>query len=332
MLACLQHRAAAGWRCTQCQRPLCPACAAPSPGLVVCTYCGGLADVLRERRAVLRPFRGEIATAVRWPFPRAGVLSCAAAAVVVWLLGALGGLAGLIADGVMLAYLFQIVRHTARGADDFPAPEDFRGFFEDVLSPLFRILLATVWMFGPAMWWAFYKAGGDLGRFLSSDVLAARSAPFLALLAAGAFFFPMALVAASLRGPISQVLNPALVVGNAVRFRGDYLVLAAFCLACSIAEALLNAICGFVFARFPFPELWRDFVLLFVPLAMFRALGLFVRTFGDRLGYGMASDYLEPVLGPAQPRGNVPPPRQAARPVLPDAIDITDPPPSGRIR
>src|SRR3954466_252677 len=109
MLACLQHRAAAGWRCTQCQRPLCPACAAPSSGLVVCTYCGGLADVLRERRAVLRPFRGEIATAVRWPFQRAGVLSCAAAAVVVWLLGALGGLAGPVAGGVPPPPPFPIV-------------------------------------------------------------------------------------------------------------------------------------------------------------------------------------------------------------------------------
>jgi hypothetical protein len=324
MLACLQHRAAAGWRCTRCQRPLCPACAAPSSGLVVCTYCGGLAEVLRERRAVLRPFRGEIASALRWPFQRAGVLSCAAAAVVLWLLGALGGLAGLVADGIILAYLFQIVRHTARGGDDFPAPEDFRGFFEDVLSPLFRILLASVWMFGPALWWTFYASGGDLTRFLSSDILAARSLPVLALLAAGAFLFPMALVAASVRGPLTQVVNPAIVVGNAIRFRGDYLLLAAFCLACSIAEALLNAICETVFARFPFPELWRDFVLLFVPVAMFRALGLFVRTFGDRLGYGMASDYLDPVLGAAQPRGKAPLPRQAPRPAAPEAIEITD--------
>src|SRR4051812_49724911 len=99
MLACLQHRAAAGWRCTQCQRPLCPACAAPSSGLVVCTYCGGLADVLRERRAVLRPFRSEIATAVPWAFQRAGVLSCAAAAGGVWLLRALGGPPGPVPGG-----------------------------------------------------------------------------------------------------------------------------------------------------------------------------------------------------------------------------------------
>src|SRR5437868_132707 len=250
MLACLQHRAAAGWRCTRCERVLCPACAAPSSGLVVCTHCGALADVIRERRAVLRPFREQVLPALWWPLQREGVFCCAAAAVVLWALGAMGGLGGLIADGIVLAYLFQIVRHTARGGDDFPAPGDFRGFFEDVVGPLFRILLASVWLLGPAMMWAFWSAQGDMARYLESNVLASRSLPVLALL----------------------------------------------------------ALCAFV--------------LLFVPVAMFRAIGLFVRTFGDVLGYGMASDYLDPVLGAALPRGKVPEIRAPQKPPPPDAIEI----------
>jgi hypothetical protein len=325
MLACLQHRAAAGWRCTRCEKVLCPACAATSSGLVVCTHCGALAAVLRERRAVLRPFRDEILPALKWPLQREGVLCCAAAAVVLWALGALSGLGGLIADGIVLAYLFQIVRHTARGGDDFPAPADFRGFFEDVLGPLFRILLVTVWLFGPAMMWAFYYAGGDMGRYLGSNVLASRSLPVLALLGIGAFLFPMALVAASLPGPIQQVLNPLVVIGYAIRLRSDYAILAAFCFLCSLAEALLNAISGPLFSRFPFPQLWRNFVLLFVPMAMFRVIGLFVRTFGDQIGYGMASDYLDPVLGGAAPHGKPPEVRPAARPADPEVIELPEP-------
>jgi hypothetical protein len=326
MLACFQHRAAAGWRCTRCEKVLCPACAAPSSGLVVCTHCGALAGAIRERRAVLRPFRDEVLSALKWPLQREGALCCAAAAVILWALGAMGGLGGLIADGIVLAYLFQIVRHTARGEDDFPAPADFRGFFEDVLGPLFRILLVSVWLFGPAMMWAFYSAGGDMGRYLETDVLASRSLPVLALLALGAFLFPMALVAASLPGPIRQVLNPLIVVGYAIRLRTDYAILAGFCLLCSLLEALVNAISGPLFSRFPFPDLWRDFVLLFVPMAMFRAIGLFVRTFGDLLGYGMASDYLDPVLGGAAPRGKPPEVRPAARPAdPPEAIDLPEP-------
>src|SRR5256885_8132755 len=234
MLACLQHRAAAGWRCTRCEKVLCPACAAPSSGLVLCTYCGALADTLRERRSVLRPFRNEVLPALRWPFQRAGVFSCAASAVVLWVLGLAGGLGGLIADGIVLAYLFQIVRHTARGGDDFPAPDDFRGFFEDVLGPLFRILLASVWLLRPTMIWAYWAAGGDMDRYLASNVLASRSLPVLALLAVGAFLFPMALVAASLPGPIRQVLNPLAIIGYAIHLRGDYAILAGFCLLCSL--------------------------------------------------------------------------------------------------
>jgi len=306
MLACPQHRAAAGWRCTRCARPLCPACAAPSGQLVLCTYCGALAETLRERRSELRPFRSEILPALRWPFQRAGFLSCAASAVVLWVLGLAGGLGGFIADGIVLAYLFQIVRHTARGGDDFPAPDDFRGFFEDVLGPLFRILFASVWLFGPALMWAYWSSGGDMGRYLASDVLHSRALPVLVLLGLGALLFPMALVAASLRGSITQVVNPVIVIGYAVRLRADYAILAGFCLLCSLAESLLNAISGPVLSRFPFPDLWRNFVLLFIPMAMFRVIGMFVRTFGDRLGYGMASDYLDPVLGAAAPRGKLP--------------------------
>jgi len=111
---------------------------------------------------VLRPFREQVLPALWWPLQREGVFCCAAAAVVLWALGAMGGLGGLIADGIVLAYLFQIVRHTARGGDDFPAPGDFRGFFEDVVGPLFRILLASVWLLGPAMMWAFWSAQGDM--------------------------------------------------------------------------------------------------------------------------------------------------------------------------
>src|SRR3954471_18214007 len=105
MLACVQHRAAAGWRCTRCEKVLCPACAAPSSGLVVCTHCGALAGTIRERRAVLHPFRAEVLSALKWPLQREGVLCCAAATVILWALGAMGGLGGLIADGIVLAYL-----------------------------------------------------------------------------------------------------------------------------------------------------------------------------------------------------------------------------------
>src|SRR5207302_7811326 len=131
---------------------------------------------------------------------------------------------------------------------------------------------------------------GDMARYLESNVLASRSLPVLAMLALGAFLFPMSLVAASLPGPISRVLNPLVIVGYAIRLRGDYAILAGFCLLCSLVESLLNAISGPLFSRFPFPALWRDLRLLFVPVAMFRAVGLFRRPLGDVGGSGMASD------------------------------------------
>ena len=49
-----------------------------------------------------------------------------------------------IANGVMLAYQFQIVRHTANGEDDFPGPGDFRGVFDDVVIPALKMLFGVL--------------------------------------------------------------------------------------------------------------------------------------------------------------------------------------------
>jgi len=57
---------------------------------------------------------------------------------------------------VIVAYLFQVVRHTARGADDFPGPEDFQGYFEDVVGPSLRLGVALAWIWVPAIVFTFW--------------------------------------------------------------------------------------------------------------------------------------------------------------------------------
>src|SRR5712692_8800548 len=56
----------------------------------------------------------------------------------------------------MIAYLFQVVRHTANGKDDFPGPEDFQGYLEDVVGPSFRLAVALAWIWVPALVWMFW--------------------------------------------------------------------------------------------------------------------------------------------------------------------------------
>src|ERR1700682_1435346 len=155
MLACAAHPAAsAGWRCSRCESLLCPDCAGFSEvgqgRLELCLRCGALASPIRERRAVLHPFGlASLAAAVRWPFTKESAISAFACAAVLWLFGKGGALGALVADGLVVSFLFRVTVTTARGERELRGADDFRGFFEDVLGPLIRALVASLWAVGP---------------------------------------------------------------------------------------------------------------------------------------------------------------------------------------
>lgn len=147
--------APAGWRCTRCGEALCPDCTALRPtgsgAMEVCGRCGGSAETVRLPRAQVQPFVARLKGAFTWPFSPQGLFALFAAAVFLWLARFLGSMAAGIAAGVILAYRFQVVRHTAGGGDDFPGPDDFRGVFDDVVAPAWRMTMAGVWILAPLL-------------------------------------------------------------------------------------------------------------------------------------------------------------------------------------
>ncbi|MGZ6123758.1 MAG: tetratricopeptide repeat protein [Myxococcales bacterium] len=117
-----------------------------------CTRCGGFAHQLKIARGEVEPFDVKaLLAAARWPFSPVGILCIAATTALATVLGLAGAKGSFIATGVIVAYLFQIVRHTARGGDDFPGPDDFQGYFEDVVGPSLRLTVALAWIWVPAL-------------------------------------------------------------------------------------------------------------------------------------------------------------------------------------
>jgi hypothetical protein len=159
---CSKHHALlAGWRCTSCGATLCADCTgwkiSGTSHFEVCARCGGFAKQIKAPRGELSPFSLEqIVAALRWPFSKIGLLSILASAALLTALSYLGAKAAAIGVGVMIAYLFQVVRHTALGKDDFPGPEDFRGYFEDVVGPSWRLTVALAWIWVPALAWVLW--------------------------------------------------------------------------------------------------------------------------------------------------------------------------------
>jgi hypothetical protein len=302
---CTTHPdAPAGWRCGTCGSALCAQCAAwriAGQGRIeVCKLCRGAALPIRVRRALVHPFTVQtLIGAVRWPFHKEGFLTSVACALVLALI-AHGALGVLFAFGIVLATLFHVTTSTAHGEDEFSSSGDFRGFFSDVLEPIFRLLTASVWAWAPIAVYTVWRGGFMREANLSNP--SGMEATFLALsLVAGAFLFPMALLAGALGVPLQHLLNPLAVVGYAVKLGRDYVRVSVFCLAVLICEWLLFPVIDLIDRLVWLPSFVRYTALLYPPLMLFRAMGMLVRTHGDELNYGGKEAYLVPVLGDRLP-------------------------------
>lgn len=294
---CTTHRERrAGWSCGTCGALLCAeSCAAwrtAGQGVIeVCLLCGGAARPVRVRRALLEPFgKKTLLAAIRWPFHREGLLTVFACAVVLWLMGLSGLLGGFFGMAIALTVLFHVTTSTARGEDEFREPGDFRGFFEDVLGPVFRMAFAALWLYGPIEIYFFWR--GALPPLWLGVVM----------LAAGAFLFPMALLAGAVDAPMQHLLNPLVIIGYPIKLGRDYALLAGFALAVSLCDSLLLSVLTAVDRVMSIPGV-LEYMALFLPaLMLFRLMGLLVRARGDELGYGGEEAYLVPVLGKLRPR------------------------------
>jgi hypothetical protein len=156
---CTKHPAAfAGWQCDACGAVLCPDCTGSKftngARFEACLACGGFARQIKVPRSELYPFSIEqLIGTLRWPFTKMGVLALCTWAVLLTVLSLFGGRASAIGTGLLVAYLFQFVRHTASGHDDFPGPDDFGGYLEDVIAPSLRLGVALAWIWLPALLW-----------------------------------------------------------------------------------------------------------------------------------------------------------------------------------
>jgi hypothetical protein len=194
------------------------------------------------------------------------------------------------ARGRALAICFHVTTSTARGEDELRDAGEFRGFFEGVLGPIFRALVAGLWLYLPIELWFF--AHGELPPFWLGAIM----------LLVGVFFFPMALLAGALGTPMKHLLNPLVIIGYPLKLGRAYALLAGFALAVSLCDSLLLRIFGWLDPHVGVPTLLQDFLLLLPALMLFRAMGLLVRVRGDELGYGGEAAYLTPVLGRLRPR------------------------------
>lgn len=308
---CTTHpREAAGWRCQACGALLCPACAVllrvGSTDSEGCGLCRGLAEPLRERRQDAQPFAARIAGAFAYPLRPSALLSIVALALVLRVLGVLGFLGAGVAYGVYWASLFGVIVQTWKGKEALEPP-DFTHLLDDLLFPALRGLAATalVWLPLALRAAAIFEQVAPGRDDPAALLIALVGDPLLwLLLLAGAAFLPAALLAAAITRSFLAVVNPLVPIRMARALGGDYVRASLTTVGLGVAGLLLDRAAGATLGRIPLlGGLLTTALGLYFPIVSARILGLLVHVRGDDLGLGQESDYLEPALPGATPRG-----------------------------
>ncbi|HEX8437425.1 hypothetical protein [Archangium sp.] len=329
--------AAAGWFCPACNANLCPGCAILEvleseafTELLSCGRCGGAAEVLKVHRSQ-SSFGKQLLGAWRYPLKKSGLLALLAVGAVVALSRAVFNFLPFLPGVVFLAVwlgsfwgaLFWIVRSTALGAEHFTAP-DFHNIFHDLVDPAIRGVMATLLIWVPAV--IFFARNGDT-----------RGATFWLMVLITLLYAPLALLFAATGQSKRSLLNPIKVVDVGMRLGRPYLMVVAWMVPLSLVGMILLAVDEGL-SSLPVPlvaSLLGEAISLYVPFVVARMLGLLLYTHGDRVGYGMASEFFEPALPGVKPRGKkraarvtAQEGREAARPALQQRFIELEPEPA----
>jgi hypothetical protein len=278
---CRNHPgAAAAWRCQQCRARLCHACAREVRriGKVTrfCPACRGLCEPLTQsNQAHVREagFWEGLPQAFLYPFQGDGLIMLVAGTVFFSAIGFLGAVSIILSLGVsgyLIAFMQKILLASAQGEHTLPPWPDLTDIWADVFLPFFQVLGTSLICFGPAM----------LSRLFVPAELRWLTTVFYLF---GGFYFPMALLAVTMKGTIEAV-NPVFVVGSLIRIPLDYLV-ACMVLALTLgppmaSEPLLRYVPSFLLQ-----SLISCFATLYFLIVEMRVLGLLYLANRRRLGW-----------------------------------------------
>jgi hypothetical protein len=333
---CETHPTAlAGWRCPA-HGDLCPDCAAERKAglssIVVCAHCGALAPIITVPRASAS-FASRLPGALAYPLSFHGLTALVGLGLVMGFMPRFTLMGFILAWGIFWAYMFALIEQSADGSAAIEAP-DFTSMWDDIFGPAVRGFAATGIIWIPAVLIVVFgiSAGSPIG---------AMWIPLGLVVLAGIFYAPMAVVVAATRNPFYQVVNPYFVIVCVGRLGADYAIAVGVVVLLGGLQLLVKLLAGIV-EQLPIPLLstWLAAVIgLYLPFVMARVLGLLLYVRGADLGYGLASDYDEPVLPDAQPRGTPrPTPDRGFGPVAagapgaaPEAADAPAEVPSGAL-
>lgn len=234
--------------------------------------------LLAEERELIadKPFLEHLPDVIAYPFKAGGMIMLAAGAVFITAVlffsryAFLFGIIGYVfVGGYLSAFMMKIVSHTADGEIDLPDWPDFSDWWDDIIGPMFQMIMVAVVSYLPLIAYGIYGA-------VSRDV---SPVPAIALLVLGALYQPMAVISMSIHRSI-RALNPAHLFPAMMRIPLDYLI------ACGMLLFLFFVKWLFRIVPIPFIGPFIDnFIMLYLLVAEMRILGLIYYANREKFGW-----------------------------------------------
>jgi predicted Zn finger-like uncharacterized protein len=230
-----------------------------------------------KERLEEKPFFEHFPDVIIYPFSGEGLIMLGIGTVLLTVLllfskfAFIFGIIGYVfAGGYLSSCMMKIVAYTADGEKDLPDWPDFTDWWDDIIIPMFQMIMVTLVSFAPLM--IFMIFGASL-HVLSLVIM-------FVLLIVGILYQPMALIAMSILRNV-RALNPLLLVPAIAAVPLDYAI------ACGVLCLLF--ICKGIFhflVIIPFVgPLLDNFIMLYLLMVEMRILGLVYYTNKEKFGW-----------------------------------------------
>ena len=332
---CSSHpNARAAWRCSSCNKLLCPDCAADASQanvkLVACLHCGSIAEQLQVQRSV-RGWPAMLPTFAKSVLSLQGfgqylviaAIMCFGMAIALFpFFGSI--MAMVVIYGAWGGYLFSVLRAASGGEHDLPSLRDIGSSAGELIATTFRLALATAIVWVPLLV-IFYNQTASGAYQIGLVGMSNWSNPVVLLVQLFAVvYIPAAFVLAAMADSALDVINPLSVLAVIARVPGRYFSMALFCAVLYALNKLLEFGLWMVFLRFLMSGrvgFLGGLMLVFIILALLMALptlialvlGRFMYQNAETFGLAAASTVSQAAMPGAFPRGSLPEPDQATQ-------------------
>ena len=326
MTRCTKHyNARAAWRCTKCGADLCPGCAAEDSihgsKIVRCATCGGVAETLMVRKEIV-PYWGMFGGFLKAIFSMEGLLQFLGLAVILYLVGHIPLIGGILYGGVWVSYYFLVIHKASTGTTKLPMPADFTDFVDDMVLPLVRFILASLILVIPT--YLYVRSQVGFLNLVVNPREALADPVLLLIITLSVVYFPAAIITAAIARSTVAMLNPAVILGIILRIPGHYFLTVLVWAIMNVADLWLMGLLAPVLARFYVPVLTPivlTAVSLVIPILTAFVLGWLIYQNGEVLGLTRASQLMVPEVPGATPRGTLPAPQEPQVESRPEPVE-----------